>query len=213
MKKLIIALFLITCFVSNAFGRTVKLDGIRKLEKPTILKVAADRTVYLSGVVDMNSIVKFKKELMETYVKDRRAELFIIINSPGGYVSDGLSVMQMIDSFKKTTTVNCIVDNKAYSMAAIILTGCSRAYSVANSEILFHEAAIKFSGRGTPGNLYRAAIAVLNANIETAKIIAENIGISVQDYMELILDKEWSLDENEAYRVGLIDSIVELQYY
>lgn len=212
MKKLVALMLVALVAFSNVEARTIDLNGTKSQDNPIIIKVNAHRTVFFSGVVDMESVAQFKKDMMKVYTENRRKEIFIIVNSPGGFVSDGLSVLGMMDSMKATAPITCIVDNKAYSMAAVFITSCSKIYMTEGSSVLFHEAYQMGNGKETPNSLLTASIGLMMLNMKIGKIVAINLGMKFDEYMNLIVDGEWILNASEGYRVGLSDGTAILVY-
>lgn len=211
MKKLLLSLLLLLTF-STANARVVDLEGTREQADVQVLKIDTKRTVYFSGVVTMGSVEAFKRQLTSLYVQDKKKEIFIVINSPGGFVSDGLSALHLMDTVMKSAPLTCVIANKAFSMAAIMGTNCTKVYMEQDSAFLFHEAYTSWDGKMSPTAAIQTGMSLVMLNLKLAEIVGRNLGMLVNDYLELIIETEWILNPAEAYRVGLSDGTVELDY-
>ena len=86
-----------------------------------------DRVVDLQGGVKLSGMRAAQKSMLELDAQSDEP-IWLRINSPGGSVAAGLvllDTMQAIDS-----PVYCVVESRAYSMGAIILTFCEKRYAL-----------------------------------------------------------------------------------
>lgn len=69
---------------------------------------------------------------------DSNEPIYILINSPGGYVSSGEEFMQAMYKLQAHgITIKCIA-NEAASMAMYILDACTERYAVPSARLLWH---------------------------------------------------------------------------
>ncbi|PIE66011.1 MAG: hypothetical protein CSA24_01140 [Deltaproteobacteria bacterium] len=175
---------------------------------PKATKGQADTVVLSNRIVDINaginlaSMKKAQKKLLE-YDAQSHDPVWIRINSPGGSVDAGLI---LIDTMKAVQSpVHCIVESKAYSMGAIILTFCDKRYGYPHSTYMLHEASYGTMG-DDPSN--RSKIDFLTSYLDRLHVkIADNLGMDVKKYRARIRDAWWLLAD-EALAVGLIDRII-----
>ncbi len=166
-----------------------------------------NRIVEINEGINLGSIKKAQKKLLE-YDAQSHAPVWLRINSPGGSVDAGLI---LIDTMKALESpVHCIVESKAYSMGAIILTFCDKRYGYPHSTYMLHEASYGTVG-DDPSN--RSKLDFLTTYLDGLhEQIAKNLGMDVKKYRARIRDAWWLLAD-EAREVGLIHEIVtEMSY-
>lgn len=68
-----------------------------------------------------------------------RMTVTINIDSPGGYVSDGVNVVGLMEMFKTLgMTFHCKVTGKAMSAAFFVFSACDERTAVRNAQLLWH---------------------------------------------------------------------------
>ena len=77
----------------------------------------------------------------------KRGSIDLIINSPGGSVSDGFSLLNRMDYARsKGVVINCFVPEIAASMAFQILLHCDNRYALPRAGLLWHRVSIRVRG-------------------------------------------------------------------
>ena len=105
--------------------------------------VKKDRTIKIDGVI--YNLQKQSKSIIE-WTKKNKDPIFVIINSTGGSVIDGITFMQAIDRVKaRGVKVYCIVTGMAMSMATHILSACNYRYAMPTSLVMWHPMAVNAS--------------------------------------------------------------------
>jgi len=95
------------------------------------------RTIYLSEDINPFSSPRLITRLMQLDQKNHEP-IDLIINSPGGTITDCFAIYDVIQSLE--SEVNTICMGSAASAAAIVLaTGTGRRYAAQNAEIMIHE--------------------------------------------------------------------------
>lgn len=106
-----------------------------------------DRTFLIDGPIGGGNLIPIGEKLIELSLKNRRAPVDIIINSPGGDVITGfVFISQMEEAKANGLYVRCIVKDFAASMAFGILVHCDERHVLANSFLLWHRARIFVMG-------------------------------------------------------------------
>lgn len=164
--------------------------------------VISDRIIDLNDAISLGLVKKAQAKLLK-YDSQGHSPIWIRINSPGGSVDAGLI---LIDTMKAVESpINCIVESKAYSMAAIILTYCDGRYGFPHSTYMLHEASYGTVG-DDPSN--RSKLDFLTRYLDRVHVeIAKNIGMDPKAYRARIRDAWWLLSD-EALKIGLIQKII-----
>lgn len=161
------------------------------------------------GDVDAENMVASYKAIY-TLVKAGETDLTLRIDSFGGSVFLGSKWIQMVEDLKKKNNLSivCIVDGAAYSMGAVILESpiCDLRLATKRSTILFHNAS--GSVEGTAEDMKQSAAFLEALNEAMAAMVAERIGMSVEDYRAKIHRQDWMMAVKEAMAMGVIDGLV-----
>ena len=166
-----------------------------------------NRIVELNGPVGFSMIKTAQKKFIKLNAQSNDP-IWIRINSPGGSVDAGLI---LIDTFRASKSpVYCLVESKAYSMAAITLLFCDRKYALDHATIMLHEASYGTMGED-PSN--RSRIDFLTSYLDKMhRELAKRVGMSHEKYREKIRDAWW-LMADEAEKAGIVDAVVrEIKY-
>lgn len=162
-----------------------------------------NRVVDLIGGVNGSQMKGLQKKFLE-YASQSNDPIWLRIDSPGGSVGAGLILINTFEAIE--APIHCLVEGKAYSMAAILLTYCDKKYGFRHSTFMLHEASYGSVG-DDPSN--RSKMDFLTKYLDRLHIeIAKNMGMPVKEYRPKIRDAWWLLAD-EAQRVGLIDAIVD----
>lgn len=103
--------------------------------------------IEIIGPIDGKSVAAFITTFNKFLSDDNTSEINILINSPGGSVYDGTTMIDLLNvAYNRGITVNCYVAGTAASMAFIILSHCENRYVLPHSKLLFHPVSIFLFG-------------------------------------------------------------------
>lgn len=179
--------------------------------KHTKLTVDPNRVLILRGVVSDASISPLLSQL-SAYVAASSDKVYLIIDSPGGSVGSGLLLVNAMQAAKadKGVKMVCVIQNEAFSMAAIIQSFCYQTYIIAGSGLMYHEAAFRVEGQVTQVKSY---VNFVDAQLdELNDKIARQLGMTKDQYTARI-SREWWLTSEQAASYGLVDGVIEYVYY
>lgn len=169
-------------------------------------KFIEQRKVFLWGVVDDKSAKDISDRLMYLEALDPGKEITFYINSPGGMVTSGMviyDVMQMISS-----PVSTVCLGMAASMGSILLSGGEkgRRFIFPHGEVMIHQPS--GGGRGTSADLEIMAVQVLKTKQLGARILAANCGQTYEKVMK-DFDRDYWMDAKESIAYGIVDHQVD----
>ena len=152
------------------------------------------RNIYLTGEINSELSNRIIRELLY-YDSLSHEDITIYISSQGGDVFSGLSIIDTISLIK--SKVNMVVLDKAYSMAAIILSVGAKRYCYKNSIVMIHNAS------GISSNMQM----IDSIDEDVMKILSKNTGKSQE---ELSKAMAWDnfMNAQEAKEMGFIDEII-----
>ena len=129
----------------------------------------------------------------------------LYINSPGGSVSAGLAIYDVIHDLH--SDVNTICMGKAASMAAVILSGgTGKRWILPHSEVMIHQPSGGVDGQATD-------ILIAASHIESVKavlngILNDNCRIGLKKIEEATERDHW-MSADEAMDFGIVDGIMD----
>lgn len=168
--------------------------------------------VYLFGQIDtcMASRIIPQMHYIEQRFKDDgvRADervLTLLINSPGGSVSDGLAIYDTINSIDCEVRTICV--GLAASMGAFLLSSGSKGMRLAlpSSEILIHQPL--GGAQGQASDIIIAARHIEHTRKMLNSILAMNTGKTALRIAN-DTERDYTMTAEEAVEYGLIDGIL-----
>ena len=185
--------------------------GDSPVKRVSINLAKSKRILYLKSGVSQNSVKPVIDGIKELSASSK-ADIYLIITSPGGSVLDGFQLINTMTGAKATLGVKtiCIVESAAYSMAALIQSYCHQAYMTPNSSLLYHEAAYQVQDQMT--HMISRMKFMDQFMKETNANVARQMGMPADEYEREINKELWYTSESAA-RYGITDGIIEGLYY
>lgn len=172
-------------------------------------RLLKDRIIILGTPVTdevANSIIA---QFLFLEVDNPEKDIHLYINSPGGSVSAGLAIYDMMQFLKCDVATYCM--GMAASMGSFLLMAGAKGkrYSLPNTRIMIHQPHL--AGGGIGGQVTDIEIhaqELVKSKQKLTKIYAEHTG---QDFQRLadMMERDRYLSPPEAKELGLIDHIVE----
>ena len=168
--------------------------------------------IYLFGVVDTAMAARvipqmhyIEQKMIDENLPEEERVLTLLINSPGGSVTDGLAIydtMNMLDCKVRTICVGL-----AASMGAFLLSSGSKGMRLAlpNSEILIHQPL--GGAQGQASDIKIRADLILRTRDMLNKILAENTGKPL-DVVTAACERDNFMSAQEAMEFGIIDRVL-----
>ena len=167
-------------------------------------RLLKDRIVFLGTCVDdyvANSLIA---QMMFLDKEDGHLPIEFYINSPGGSVSAGLAIYDVMHTISAPVNTTCI--GLAASMGAVLLAGGTGERSaLPHSRIMIHQVSSGFSGTAADINIQVA---------ETNKLykqLLENLSTHTNQTVKKLekdCDRDCYMSAEEAKAYGLIDSVL-----
>ena len=168
-----------------------------------------ERIVLLDSAVTPESASALIAQLLWLNKSDQKAPIYMYISSPGGSVSAGLGIYDVMQHIKPE--VYTITIGQAASMGAFLLSSGAKGkrFAMPNAEIMIHQPRIQ--GQGIDGTVTDIDIYtehLKRTKKRLAQIMADNCG---KDLQTLLADteKDYWMSAVEAKEYGLIDAVIE----
>lgn len=129
---------------------------------------------------------------------DSVSEIRLRINSPGGEVFEGVSILNMLRAHKATVTA--VVDGRAASAASVIAAGCDECVMSPGTQMMIHSPSV--IAWGNAAHLRKQATILDGIEKSIVEIYTDKAG--EKDWASLLAEETW-LTAAEAVAEGLAD--------
>jgi ATP-dependent Clp protease protease subunit len=163
------------------------------------------RRVFLWGVVDDKSMEKAINQVLLLDALEPGKEIDLYVNSPGGSVTAGLSLLDVMRMIKSPVHTTCM--GLAASMGSMLLShgvkGKRKIFP--NGRVMIHQPSIG-GVQGQAIELEITAKQIVKTRRILAEILAENCGQPVEKILK-DFDRDYWMDAKEALEYGIVDEI------
>lgn len=169
-------------------------------------RLLLDRIVFLGTEVNDTVANLLVAQLFFLESSDPEKDIHLYINSPGGSVSAGLGIYDVMQFVKPDVSTYCI--GMAASMGSLLLTAGAKGkrFSLPNSRIMIHQPL--GGARGQASDIEIQAKEILYLKEKLNNIYSRHTGQSVER-IQKDTDRDNYLSATEAVEFGLIDKVVE----
>ena len=169
-------------------------------------KLLEQRQIFLWQMVEDKSARTVVEELCYLSAVNDKEPIHFYINSPGGVVTAGFAIYDMMRTIKAPVYTYCI--GFAASAASVLLSAGEKGhrYIYPTAEVMIHQPSMG-GFRATYADIEIHARQILKTKELTAKILAENCGQSVKKVMA-DFDRDYWMDAEEAVAYGIVDEVV-----
>ena len=164
------------------------------------------RMIFINGHIEPEVAADVVKQLLYLDWQNPNQDITMIINSPGGNVISGLSIIDTMDFIKPDISVISL--GQSASMASVILSNGTKSKrgALPNSEIMIHSVSAG-NPYGHVADIEIQTERIKELNNTLTDILARNCGKSF-DFMYETMSRDTFLSANQALEMGLIDFIV-----
>ena len=169
-------------------------------------RLLKDRIVFVGGEIEDQTANTIIAQLLFLQNENADADISMYINSPGGLITSGLAVYDVMQFVGCGVQTYCL--GQAASMAAVLLAGGTKGkrFVLPNSRILIHQP--MGGARGTATDISIQAEEILRLRARLNQILAHHTGQPVQKIEEDV-DRDRFLGADEAVAYGLADQIIQ----
>lgn len=163
------------------------------------------REILLTGDIDGESVNSVILQLRYLQAQSNTEEITIYINSPGGSVSDGLALIDVMGALRCPIKTVCM--GTAASMAALIFVAGNERCITEHSRVMIHDPLLSGGVGGTALKVDALAKNLMKTREITAKILSDYTGHSIEEVYEKTVQDTY-FDAQEALDWGLADKII-----
>lgn len=173
-----------------------------------LCRIPSSRIIYLNSVITSDIAMVFNLMLLRMENENKDENIRIYINSPGGDVNAGLSMIDTMNLIKPKVSTVCI--GIAASMGAMLLMSGEKKmrFALPHSKVIIHQP------MGNIGDDYKQASDIIIAS-NNIKAVREELYMMIHDCTSQPMSKirkdcerDFILNAEEAIKYGIIDEII-----
>ena len=190
----------------NLVPIVIEKDGREEPAYDIYSKLLKERIVFLGTAIDDNVANIIVAQLLFLESEDPSKEIYLYVNSPGGYITSGLAIYDTMQYIKSPVVTMCT--GQAASMGAVLLAGGEpgKRFALPHSRILIHQPLGGVQGQATDINIQ--AKEILRVREEINRIFVKHTN---QPFEKISIDTErdFYMTAEQAKDYGIVDEIVE----
>lgn len=173
-------------------------------------RLLKDRIIMIGTPItdDVANIVIAQMLFLEADNPDKDIQLYI--NSPGGSVSAGLGIYDIMQFVKCDVATICI--GLAASMGSLLLAAGTKGkrYVLPHARVMIHQPHIMGGLSGQASDIEIHAREMINTKKRLTEIYATHTGKDY-DFLNNAMDRDYFLSAEEAKEFGLVDEVVKVR--
>ena len=168
-------------------------------------RLLKDRVIMLGSGIDDNVANSIVAQLLFLEAEDPEKDISIYINSPGGSITAGMAIYDVMQFIKPDVQTVCV--GMAASMGAFLLAAGTKGkrYALPNAEVMIHQPLGGAQGQATEIEIAAKRILFLREKLNT--ILSERTGQSLE-VISKDTDRDNFMTAERALEYGLIDQII-----
>lgn len=168
-------------------------------------RLLKERIVFIGTPIDDQIANLIVAQLLFLESEDPESDIHIYINSPGGSVSAGLGIYDMMQYIKPDICTYCI--GLSASMGAVLLAAGTKGkrFALPNSEIMIHQPLGGTQGQASDIEIHAKHILLTRERLN--KILMKHTGQPLET-IQRDTDRDRFMSPEEAKAYGLVDNVV-----
>lgn len=167
-------------------------------------RLLKERIIFLTGTVEDHMANLIVAQLLFLNAEDPKKDIYIYINSPGGSVTAGLSIIDTMHHIKPDIATVCV--GMAASMGSLILSQGAKGkrFILPNAEVMIHQPSGGAYGQASDIDI--TAKHILKTRDRLNKMLAKATGQKLSK-IESDVDRDFFMDAEESKKYGIVDKI------
>lgn len=158
------------------------------------------------GEINSGSVYALCRQLRYLQAIDPDGEITMFINSPGGEVSSGLALYDVMQGLSCPIRTVCL--GTAASMGAVLFAAGAKREILPHGRVMIHDPLLSGGVGGSALKIQEISANLLKVREETGQILAKHTGKSLEEIFEKTARDAW-FDAQEAVAFGLADRIIQ----
>lgn len=167
-------------------------------------RLLKERIVFVTGAIDDHMANLVVAQLLFLQAEDPKKDIYLYVNSPGGSVTAGLSIVDTMHHVKPDIVTVCT--GMAASMGSIILSQGAKGKRaiLPNAEVMIHQ---PWGGaQGQASDIEITARHILKTRERLNNLLAKATGKKLAQ-VEKDTDRDFFMDAEESKAYGIVDEI------
>jgi ATP-dependent Clp protease, protease subunit len=168
-------------------------------------RLLRDNIVFVGMPIDDRIANTVIAQLLFLDAQDPDRDIYLYINSPGGYVASGLAIYDTMQYIRANVHTVCM--GQAASMAAVLLAAGTKGKRSAlpHTRIMIHQPAGGTEGQATDLEIYAKEIVYMRERL--VDILAKHTGQDAER-ISRDSDRNFFMSAEEALAYGIIDQVI-----
>ena len=168
-------------------------------------RLLKERIIFLTGPIDDNLSNLVVAQLLFLESEDPKADISLYINSPGGSVTAGLSILDTMNFIRPSVSTLCV--GQAASMGAVLLSGGEKKkrFCLSNARVMIHQPLGSFQGQATDFDIQAREILSIRSKLN--QILSKNTGQTIKK-IQTDTERDNFMQREDAKKYGSIDQIL-----
>ncbi|TGK06261.1 ATP-dependent Clp endopeptidase proteolytic subunit ClpP [Leptospira fletcheri] len=171
-------------------------------------RLLKDRIIFLGNAISDEYANVVIAQLLFLDAENPDRDIYLYINSPGGYVSSGLAIYDTMQYIKADVRTLCV--GQASSMAALLLAGGAKGKRSAlpHSRIMMHQPTGGATGQAS--DIAIQAKEVLKLKEILNGLYTKHTGKSIEQ-IQRDTERDLYMTAEEAQTYGILDSVISIE--
>ncbi len=167
-------------------------------------RLLKERIIFVTGPIEDYMANLIVAQLLFLEAEDPKKDIYLYINSPGGSVTAGLSIIDTMHHIKPHVATVCV--GMAASMGSLILSQGAKGkrFVLPNAEVMIHQPSGGAYGQASDIDI--TARHILKTRDRLNKMLAKATGQKLTK-IEQDVDRDMFMDAEEALAYGIVDKI------
>ncbi len=167
-------------------------------------RLLKERIIFVTGPIEDYMANLIVAQLLFLESEDPKKDVFLYINSPGGSVTAGLSIIDTMHHIKPPVATVCV--GLAASMGSMILSQGAKGkrFVLPNAEVMIHQPSGGAYGQASDIDI--TAKHILKTRDRLNKMLAKATGQKLTK-IEQDVDRDMFMDAEEALSYGIVDQV------
>ncbi|MBM9502223.1 ATP-dependent Clp endopeptidase proteolytic subunit ClpP [Leptospira sp. 201903071] len=170
-------------------------------------RLLKDRIIFLGNAINDDYANVITAQLLFLEAENPERDIYLYLNSPGGYVSSGLAIYDTMQYIKPDVRTLCL--GQASSMAALLLAGGAhgKRSALPNSRIMMHQPMGGATGQASDIEIQAREVLKLKEILNS--IYHKHTGKSVEQ-IQKDTERNFYMTAEEAKNYGILDTVIDI---
>ncbi|ASV07385.1 ATP-dependent Clp endopeptidase proteolytic subunit ClpP [Leptospira interrogans] len=170
-------------------------------------RLLKDRIIFLGNAINDDYANVITAQLLFLEAENPERDIYLYLNSPGGYVSSGLAIYDTMQYIKPDVRTLCL--GQASSMAALLLAGgaAGKRSALPNARIMMHQPMGGATGQASDIEIQAREILKLKEILNS--IYHKHTGKTVEQ-IQKDTERNFYMTADEAKNYGIIDTVIQI---